>query len=214
MELLIGAGCVALVVLVVIAAVFAHRNEQRRIAAIADWAAAHGWQFVRRPAVDWHRRLPGRAKGGVAWSAHGTVAGRRVSVAEYSWTERRTSGMGKDESTTLVTHRYVVAVVHLDRPLGTLEIESRGSVSRLSRRMFGAGPVTGDAEFDRRFKVTGDLAVPPRLIAAYLTGGVPAAWALQDADVITWRDGTLTDPERLPGQADPALRVTHLLTGR
>src|SRR3712207_5713947 len=128
--ILIALGCALLLALVVIAAVASHRAEQRRLAAIPAWTASHGWRVPPRPAVDWHQRLPGRSKGGVTWSALGTAGGRRVSVAEYTWTERQTTGMGKDESTRYITHRYVIAVAHLDRPLGALDIEPRGSLSR------------------------------------------------------------------------------------
>lgn len=216
MEILVAAGCllaVALVALVVVVAVHGHRNEKRRLAAITGWAAAHRWRFVPSPAVDWHQRLPGRSHRGVAWSVFGAVAGRRVSVAEYHYTESSTTGSGSDATTHTTTHRYVVAVAHLDRPLGRLTVRHRDAFSRMGRALFGAEPVTGDREFDKRFVVEGDIALPPSFVPAHVAGVLPP-WSLHGADVMVWTPGQVSDPATIPGYATAALHVADMLLGR
>ena len=215
MEILAAVGCllaVPLLVLLVVAVVRGHENEKRRLAAVTGWAAAHGWQFVPSPAVDWHQRLPGRSRRGVAWSVLGAVAGRRVSVAEYRYTESHTTGSGSSATTHTRTHRYVVAVVHLDRPLGRLTVRHRDAFSRMGRALFGAEPVTGDREFDKRFVVEGDIALPPSFVPAHVAGALPP-WSLHGADVMVWTPGRVADPAGIPGYAAPALHVADMLLG-
>ncbi len=213
---LLLAGFAGLIVLLVVAGATGRRNEQRRLAGIAAWAAAHGWQYVPAPGVDWHQRLPGRNKRGIAWTVLGVAGGRRVSVGEYTWTEASLSTDGQGNSTTSsTTYRHVVAVVHLDRPLGRLMVQPRGALSRLGRAVLGAEPVTGDAGFDKRFRVVGAVPVPlpPRLLAAHLAGAVPP-WSVHDADLMIHVPGRIDDPAAIPGYAGPALHVADLLALR
>lgn len=207
--LLVAVGFVAL-----LAALVAHSRQQERAhqERLRYWAATNGWAYLPKPAVDWGNRLPGRNRSGVSVALSGTVGGRRVSVAEYSYTTSSTSG----ETTTTTTHHHVVIAVHLPQPYPTLAVQPRGMMSRFGRALFGDNATaTGDFAFDTDYRVYGDPAaarqlVGPALRAEHVRGTVPA-WSLAGTDLLTWVTGRLTAPERAPGMVVPLLRVADLL---
>jgi hypothetical protein len=158
--------------------------------------------------------LPGRNRRGVAQALSGTVRGRPVSVAEYAYTTTSTDSENRSTSTT---HRYVVVVVGLGRPYPWIAVESRGALSKLGRKLFGDGQAaTGNDEFDRRFRVaTKEPAVArqvvgPQLMAAHLAGAVPT-WTVSGHELLTYREGSIAQPEQVPALAEPALRIADLL---
>ena len=214
---LIGVGCAALGVLIVVGIVVSVRKDRRRRAALRHWAAQHRWTYTEKPSVDWARRLPGTRSRGVTLMLSGVMDGYPVSVADYYYQTESTSGVGSDSSTTTTTHYLVVVAVRLGRPAPTVGVAPRHGLSRLGRAIFGEGKAAiGYEPFDREFKVTAkDPAaarqlIGPALAGEHLAGRVPA-WSLKGADLLTFHQGRLTDPARIPELVGPLVRVASLL---
>ena len=111
----------------------------------------------------------------------------------------------------------VVVVVRLGRPYPLIAVDSRGAFSKLGRKLFGDGQAaTGNDEFDRRFRIAtkepaiARQVVGPQLIAAHLAGTVPA-WTVSGPELLTYREGTIDRPDRIPVLAEPTLRIADLL---
>lgn len=216
-------GGAALLSLLVVAGVIAVRRERERIRRIGAWAARHGWSFVKNPSVGWAARLPGR-NGRVSLLVHGAVRGYGVGVAEYSYTEKRTSYEphrttgGSAFRTSTTTYSYLVTVVSTPRSYPAVAVARRRALSRLGRVMFGDGTAAiRHPEFDRQFRVaTRDPAAArallgPALVAEQLSGRLPE-WSLAGHEILAWRqNGSVTDPARIPALTAPLLRVAELL---
>lgn len=206
---------VGLFVLVVLLIVFARRRERARQTLLQQWASDNGWSYVPSPSVDWMNRLPGRSRRGVSLLLSGTLSGRSVNVAEYSYTESRmTTDSDGRSHTTSETHRFIVVVVNLRRSLPDLEVRPRAGLSRLARTWFGAGTQSTET-FDQRFRVLGDAAaagrvIPPDLLAEHIAGTVPP-WSVRNTELMTYARGRLQDPERIPDLVGPLLRVADHL---
>jgi hypothetical protein len=207
-SLLLAGGLAAVIVGV-------SRRARRRLEALELWATRNGWTPTQRPQAEWYRFLPGSDRRGVSLALTGTVRGRMVSVAEYSYTETSYDAGATTSSST--THRFVVVVVRLGRPYPWISVETRGTLSKLGRKLFGdSQAATGDEEFDRRFRIStrepavARQVVGRQLIAAHLAGAVPA-WTVSGHELLTYRDGSIDVPEHVPAFAEPALRVADLL---
>jgi hypothetical protein len=213
--LLIPVGLIVLLIVLVVLVVHARRRERARQALLQQWVGDNGWSYVPSPSVDWMHRLPGRRRKGVSLLLSGTVSGRPVNVAEYSYTESRTTTDSEGRShTTSETHRYIVVVVNLRRPLPDLEVRPRAGLSRLARTWFGGGTQSTEI-FDQRFRVLGDAetagqVIPPALYAEHVAGTVPP-WSVHHTELMTYSRGRLQDPERIPELAGPLLRVAEHL---
>ena len=219
---LIIAGAVLLFGLIVIAAIASARHERRRRDALREWAGRHGWTYAERPRTEWPARLPGRDRGGVSLALSGVLDGYPVSVAEYSYTQTRSSttpGQSgtSSTSTTRTTYRYVVTVVRLPRPGPTVEVQPRHGLSKMGRAIFGdRATAIGYEPFDRAFRIVakdptaGRQLVGRSLAGEHLAGRVPA-WSLRGAELLTYQEGRLADPARIPSLAAPLVRVAHLL---
>jgi hypothetical protein len=214
---LIGVGCAALVVLMVVGIVVSVRKDRRRRAALREWAARHGWTYTEEPSAEWARRLPGTRRRGLTLMLSGVVDGYPVSVADYYYQTESTSGTGAQSSTSTTNHYLVVVAVRLGREGPTVGVAPRHGLSKLGRAIFGEGKsATGYEPFDRDFKVTArDPAaarqlVGPALAAEHLAGRVPA-WSLKGNDLLTFHQGRLTDPARIPALVGPLVRVATLL---
>ena len=147
----------------------------------------------------------------------GVVDGYPVSVADYYYQTESTSGVGSQSSTSTTTHYLVVVAVRLGRAGPTVGVAPRHGLARLGRAIFGEGKAAiGYAPFDREFKVTArDPAaarqlIGPVLAAEHLAGRVPA-WSLKGVDLLTFHQGRLTDPARIPELVGPLVRVATLL---
>ena len=219
---LIGVGCAALVVLIVVGIVVSVRRERRRRAALQHWAWQHGWTYTDKPRVEWARRLPGTRSRGVTLMLSGVVDGYPVSVADYYYQTESTSttssaGGTTSTSTSTSTHYLTVVVVRLGRPGPTVAVAPRHGLSKLGRAVFGEGKTAlGYQEFDKAFKVStkdpvaGRQLIGPRLAAEHLAGRVPA-WSLHGADLMSWRPGRLKDPAQVVELARPVVQVARLL---
>ncbi len=207
--LLLAGGITLLVVL-------GRRRRQRRRDALSAWAAGHGWEVSFQPRHEWYRRLPGGNRRGLSVALYGQVAGRRVAVGEYSYTETITLG----EQSSSHTHHFLVTVVWLPRPYPPIAVQPRGSMSKLRRVVFGAGQVaTGHPAFDRAFRVdTKDAAlardlIGPPLVDAHLAGTVPP-WSLAGDELLAYQPGRLGDPDAIPVLGGQLATVADLLGRR
>jgi hypothetical protein len=209
---LCGGAVVLFVLLVTLLTVSRRRRQRQRWAELQEWARRNRWALTPDPAVEWSDRLPGRHKRGVTLALYGEMWGRRVSIAEYSYTETRTVG---DGAATSITHEFVVVVEHLDRPSGYLGVQSRGLFSRWGKALFGADSSLGDPRFDKEFRVVGDPAtaayrIGPELAAAHLAGAPP--WTIYGTDLLTWYPGRI-DLARVDELVGPLHHVATMLTG-
>lgn len=215
---LFGGLLIAILPVVIVVSVVAHRNERERRRRIAQWATDNGWSVVQDPAVDWKRQLPGGRRGRVPLLVHAWLGDFTVAVADYNHTTVSSTPDGRGGSTmTTTTHHLLVTTIRLPHRYPAITITPRGAFSRLGRTMFGDGATaTGHAEFDRRFRIRTrhpDLArdlVGPALIAEHLAGSVPV-WSLADHDLLAVQQGRLADPEQIPALVEPLRQVAHLL---
>jgi hypothetical protein len=163
------------------------------------------------------RQLPSQ-RGRVPLLAYNWLDALIVGVADYTYTTvRYSTGPNGQALPTTTTHTLLVTAVRLPHRYPAIAVVRRGALSRLGRTLFGDGAsATGNAEFDRRFRIRTrhpDLAralVGPALIAEHLAEHIPT-WSLADHDLITWREGKITDPELIPALAAPLMRVARLL---
>jgi hypothetical protein len=219
---LIAVAVATLVALLVVAIVVSVRRERRRRAALRRWAVRYGWNYVERPTAEWMSRLPGHSRRAVSLALSGVVDGYPVTVADYSYTETRTStsygtSSTSSSSTTTTTHHLVVVVVRLPRPGPTVAVHPRHGLSKLGRAIFGdTATAIGHEPFDRAFRVStkdpaaGRHLIGPLLAGEHLAGRVPP-WSLHGAELLTYRQGRLGDPAGIPGLAAPLVRVATLL---
>jgi len=212
---LCGVLVVGLIVLVIVFAVVAARKERARKEGLVGWARANGWSYLQRPASNWPARLPGHNKRGVTLALTGVVNGRTVSVGEYQYTT--TSSSGPNGQTTSTTHHFVVVALRLPYAYPPLSVQRRGVFSKLGRSLFGDGKTaTGNPAFDEQFKVStkepGSVPslVGPSLILAHLAGQVPA-WSVVGDELLTYFEGSIRDPNQIPGWSASLIRVADLL---
>ncbi|MET7394615.1 hypothetical protein ABZS66_14095 [Dactylosporangium sp. NPDC005572] len=214
--LLIGVGCVGLFLVAVIAgAVVARRKERERVERIRQWAGAAGWRLEVRPQVEWGRRMPGRNRRGVSLAVSGQLDGRPVTAAEYSYTTTTSTGTNGTSSTT--TYHYVILVVGMRGVWPVVAVHRRGKLSRFGRALFGdRATAVGYKPFDRDYRVTADDPARVRgvlgrdLIAAHAAGRLPQ-WSLGGRELLTFREGRIVQPEALPAELAPLVRVADLI---
>ena len=202
--------CAVGVALVVVVAVFAARRARRDRNRMQQWADRNGWTLTRNPRVEWGRRLPGGNSHGIGYALSSTLAGRHVTVAQYSVTDA-------SDGTTTNTHHHVVTVALLNRSFPSTQLEPRGRASRVKNRLLGPGESTsGNPDFDREFLIrTSEPSVvrqwlSPPLIAAHLNGSIPVAWSVQGNELLCHRPGRL-NPDEVSGHAAAVLPLANLL---
>jgi hypothetical protein len=211
---LIGVLLISLLIAVILTA---KRRERERQDRIARWAAEHGWSIMKNPSISWIDQLPSR-QGRIPLLVYGSLNGLTVGVAEYTYTTvTQSTGPNGQPSTTTITHALLVTAVRLPHRYPAVAVVRRGVLSRLSRAVFGEGATaTGNAEFDRRFRIRTrhpDVAralIGPAVIVEHLADYLPT-WSLADQDLLTWREGRITDPGQIPALVEPLMRVAYLL---
>ncbi|MDG6110293.1 hypothetical protein Daura_49480 [Dactylosporangium aurantiacum] len=212
-------ACFGVVVaLIVVSAVVAARRERERREALRVWAKRHGWQVVERPQVEWGRRMPGGNRRGVSLALFGTLGGRPVAVGDYSYTTTSTSTDANGAThTTTTTHHYIAVVVRLRTPRPSVAVHRRGGGSKLWRSMFGdRATAVGIEAFDRAYRVNAQDASLVRaviggtLIAEHVAGWLPD-WSVEGNELLTFVQGRIGAPERIPAQVGPLLRVAELI---
>lgn len=130
-----GVLLIAIVVVVIVLLVVwgrrSRKREQSRAQSILHWAARSGWGVVNDPQVPWIDRLPGKSGQKLSLLLHGTVNGRPVAVADYSYTEYHSSDTWMTDSGAVgssggeTTNYVVVTAVRLPRPCPPLAVEAR-----------------------------------------------------------------------------------------
>lgn len=208
-----GGAVVAVLVLLI---VVNHRREKARRQSLERWALGHEWQVIRRPQVDWGRRMPGRNQRGVSLALSGLLRGRPVTIAEYEYTTTTSTGT----TTSAETHRYVLLLVVLRQPHPSIAVFQRTGLSKLGRTLFGDKPTAiGYEPFDRTYRVTaGDpgavrAVLAPALVNEHVAGHLPT-WSLEGRELLTYRRGRIGDPATIPAQLEPLLGVADLIESR
>ncbi|MGE7002961.1 hypothetical protein ACQKHK_12560 [Staphylococcus capitis] len=224
---------IAVVVLVLVAlAIWGYLRDRRRQDAIIRWAARSGWTIQKDAQVPFLNRLPGYERRKISLLLHSTISGRPVAVAEYSWTRANPGSSYADAGDgildslvpdlfgdpSLNSHHFVVTAVRLPRPYPPLSVaRRRHGLYGLRQKMAGGKAVSLDyPPFDDKFRVTTnqqELArrlLGPTLVAEHVDGRLPT-WSVVDHDLISWRPGRLDDPEKIPEEIAPLLRVADLL---
>ncbi|MFE9327003.1 hypothetical protein ACIHDR_36355 [Nocardia sp. NPDC052278] len=217
--ILVLAGPILILVTLIVFVPLTIRAERERRRILRQWATQHGWTFADSSRARWVSRMP---RGGryLGVTLTGQIAGRWVTVAEYRYeteTVAATVGPRSASNRTTTTHHLIATVVVLDRPFPSVNVSTRGVLSKLGRTLFGDKPTaTGDASFDSRFRINAvdpDFArwlVGKPLIDAHLAGTVPD-WSLVGQELLTYRAGRLRDPSAIPTIAAPLLHVADLL---
>jgi hypothetical protein len=205
----------AVLALVIGLAVWSARRERARVDGLRQWAAARGWTLAQRPDVDWGQRLPGHNRRGVTLALSGVLSGRPVTIAEYFYTRTTYNTTANAASTsTTRTYQYVLLVVRLERPGPTMAVVERGALSRFGRVLFGdTASAVGQEDFDRAYRiVTKDpmAMLGPALLREHVEGRLPE-WSLYGDELLTYRGGRIGNPESIPDQLGPLLRVAELL---
>ncbi|MET7419259.1 hypothetical protein [Dactylosporangium sp. NPDC005555] len=208
----------AAVALIIVAVVVSARRERARRDALRLWAKHNGWQVVDKPQVDWGRRMPGRNRRGVSLALFGTVGGHPVSIADYSYTTSSTSTDANGATqTTTTTHHHVAVVVRLRMPRPTVAVHRRGGGSKLWRSLFGdKATAIGYEAFDSAYRVNASdpslvrAVIGGPLVAEHVAGRLPD-WSVEGNELLTFHQGRIGAPERIPAQVGPLLRVADLL---
>jgi hypothetical protein len=212
----------AFLVFVIVGVVRTNRKERARQEALRQWAAHNGFQYLRRPADDWGRRMPGRNRRGVTVALSGPPGGRPVTIAEYFYTHTtssRNSSTGRSSDTTH-TYHFVLTVARLRRPAPPIAVHRRGAVSRFGRQLFGdKATAIGYEPFDRDYRV---VAPDPRQVRGLLSGALVAEhvagrlpdWSVEGDEVLTFREGRIGDPGTILAELAPVARVADLIDAR
>ncbi|MQY24254.1 hypothetical protein [Nocardia macrotermitis] len=203
---------VGLIVALVAAVSAAARQERARVGALNQWAMANGWTFVPRCEAPWTAQLPGRNRRGLGATLIGQVGGRRVLVAEYSYT------VSSEQSSS--TYHFIAVAVTLDRPHPLVSVRhASGALATFAQTLFGQRPAPiGHPVFDALYRVDSPdpgyarSLLGPQLIQAQIAGELPP-WQLVGPELLTCtRVSTpIRDPYLIPAYVGPALRVVELL---
>jgi hypothetical protein len=224
---------IAVVLLVLVAlASWGYLRDRRREEAIMRWAARSGWAVGKDAQVPFLNRLPGYERRKISLLLHSTIDGRPVAVAEYSWTRVSPGDSSDDAGDGILdsllpdlfgdpssnSHQFLVTAVRLPRPYPPLAVaRRRHGLYGLRQKVVGGKAVSLDyPPFDAKFRVTTnqpELArrlLGPTLVAEHVDGRLPT-WSVANHDLISWRPGRIGDPEKIPDEIAPLLRVADLL---
>jgi hypothetical protein len=146
----------------------------------------------------------------------GAVEGRAVTVGEYaySYTSRLES---TTESRRTITYEFVVATVPLTDRYPAFGVHRRDVWSKLGRSLLGGGePALGYEPFDRQYYIVADNPMDirrwltPPLVTEHVEGRAPL-WSLRGGDLLVYREGRASAPERILVAAQEAVRMAQFL---
>jgi hypothetical protein len=121
----------------------------------------------------------------------------------HQWTESSSTG----DTTTHTTRNLTRYFLWPGRAYPDVRLARRTKIGASLMPVRGAG--TGDAEFDRRFLVRGDFAVPPALRRAMLAEHLPT-WEIVGGVLVTSYSDT-PRIQNLQHRADAIVRIVHML---
>jgi hypothetical protein len=200
----------AILVFAIVGAVWVSQRDKARLAELQKWALANDWKVVRRPAVDWARRLRERDEDRVAFAIYGLVDGRSVAIAECDFTSRSNiSGRRLD--------RYVLLVAQLRQPARTVAVHRRAAWEKSDRQLTRDRPTSvGVDAFDQEYRVVAPdrraarAVLGQRLIVAHVAGE-PPDWSVQGTEVLMYRRGHIGALAEIPRQFTSIMRVADLI---
>ena len=210
-SVLLVLGVVSVFGLVVAVAVYTYRQEQKRIAEIAGFAASQGWQFSKLDPFGLTDRWDGTPFGkGYARTVKNVVSGtyEGMPLVAFDYSYKESSGSGSNRNTT--TYRFVVVALGMPCALPEVSLTPEGLFSRLGN-VLGFQDIELESEdFNRRYRVRCEnpkLAMDvltPRTMEFLLANDV-LAFRLVGPDAVSY------DNARLSPYA--IMSAAHLLAG-
>ncbi len=137
--------------IMVIAGIYAWRQEEKRRKALRTWCRRQGWRMLDHSVQGWHVDFPGiklfqqgRSREGDNIIT-GHFRGRTVTLLDYEYV----TGSGKNRT----THRHGVTILGCDFPTIPLQIRREYFFDKVGE-FLGAGDIDFEsAEFSRKFHV-------------------------------------------------------------
>lgn len=205
------APLIIIAVLAVLAAIafiawFAWKQDQKRRAALASFAAAKGWTFSAADPYElpdrWHVAPFGT---GDSRAAHNIFSGTAPNgfpllAFDYKYVEHSTDSKGNRTSTT---YRFAVCVLRLPCPLPALHVGRETVLTRIGSAI-GISDIEFESEdFNRAFRVScsdpkfASDVLHPRAMEMLLQHGRGDEWRFEGADMLSWRSGRVDIPDLL-----------------
>lgn len=139
------------VILMIIFAVYAWRQEKKRREALRLWCRQHGWKLAGHSVQGWDKDYPGirifdrgHSKSGDNIIT-GHYKGQQVTLLDYTFT----TGSGKNST----THHRGISILNCDFPTVPLQIRREHAFDKMGA-FLGAGDIDFEsAEFSRKFFV-------------------------------------------------------------
>lgn len=192
------------VIAIVAQFVVAHRRRQ----AAQQWAAAHGWTYIRsdRSLVTRWSSPPFRR--GSSRAAINVLTGSWNGRSATSFTYKYTTGSGKNRT----THYHHVVAFSLPARLPWLRLEPEGVGDSIAKFFGGQDIEFESAQFNDRWRVQGPEGqfpydfLHPRMMERLLApDAYGSSITVEGADIYLWRSG-----KQQLAVIEPAL---HLLSG-
>lgn len=192
-----------LIALVVVAVVFAHRQDKRRMGRLTAYAFDTGWQYLAPPVPAPVGEAARSRRTRLALARPGEPA---VWLVWHRWTE----GGGDNSSTENRTFYYL----WLGLGYADVRVSRRTSIGAFFAPVRGVG--TGDSEFDKRFVIKSPapgaalMAVTPAARQAMMSGHV-ANWSITNGTLVqTYTDSPTA--ESLQPRVDLLVYLARLIT--
>ena len=141
----------AFVVILIVFAIYAWRQEQKRREALRLWCHKYGWKLAGHSIMGWDHDYPGISvfSRGHSKSGDNIITGHfrnhRITLLDYQFT----TGSGKNRT----THHRGVTIMESDFPTIPLQIRREHAMDKLGA-FLGAGDIEFEsAEFNRKFFV-------------------------------------------------------------
>ncbi|MCP4291323.1 MAG: hypothetical protein GY780_05750 [bacterium] len=138
-------------VIIIVFAIYAWQQEQKRRAALRHWCRRQGWKMLDHSIQGWNRDYPGiklfqRGRGREGDNIiTGHFRDRPVTLLDYEYV----TGSGKNRT----THRHGVTLLSCDFPTIPLQIRREHIFDKVGE-FIGAGDINFEsAEFSRKFYV-------------------------------------------------------------
>jgi len=201
------------VFLLIIAAVYAWRQEQKRREALRQWCARHGWSMLGHSRNDWTPRYPGielfdkgRGRDGDNIIT-GHFRGRAVTLLDYEYV----TGSGRSRH----THRFGVVLMETGFPVIPLRIRREHLFDKVGEFLGGGDIDFESAEFSRTFHVSSsDRKWAYDVIHArtmeYLLEAVPLNIEFGFGEVAVYKEGRST-PAEYEAQVEMAHKLIDLI---
>ncbi len=139
------------VVLIIVGAIYAWYEEEKRRTALRDWCQRQGWKMLGHSVQGWHVDYPGIKLFKMGHGREGDniitghFRGRPVTLLDYEYT----TGSGKNRT----THRHGITILGCDFTTVPIQIRTEYFFDKVGE-FFGGGDIDFEsAEFSQQFHV-------------------------------------------------------------